>query len=229
MKFACVTSMNKTYFDRCGKYMLASYKEYANHIPLYLYNEDFTTDYTSNLQGWNLGKDYEDFIQRWLLKSSVTKFAKKGFSIIHAMENIDCDRLIWIDADCILTKSLDIDLLKSITSKKTLSSHFSVYHMQDEKEYHSCETGFFILNKQHSKFEDFKNTYKSIYVKDDYKNLRRFYDGEVYGEAVNRLNGPWMNNLNISKKYKTPISKSILKDYIKHYKGKGLKESRFSN
>ena len=39
-----------------------------------------------------------------------------------------------------------------------------------------------------------------------------------------------MNNLNSGeKKYKTPISKSVLKDYIEHYKGKGLKDSVFNS
>jgi hypothetical protein len=227
--FACITSMSKKYYDFCGKEMLNSYLKYADHIPLYLYNEDFEIDMPFNMQGWNLGEDYENFAERWngKKKHKVATFAKKGFSIIHAMENIDCDRLIWIDADCILQQKLDIKFLEQLSDEEILSTHFSVNHIKGDESYHSCETGFFILNTQHKIFEQFKNTYKEIYVNDQTENLRRFYDGEVYGETVNRLNGPWMQNLNTGL-WKTPIKRSEVGKYIHHYKGKGLKDSVFN-
>ena len=227
MKYAFITSMNEKYYYKCGKNMLDSCDKHLKDYPVYLYNEDFTPEHNINLLGWNLGKEYEEFINKWPKKSSVAKFAKKGFSIIHAMENINCNYLIWIDADCIIKKDITLDLLESISSDKILSSHFSVYHFVNDKEYHSCETGFFILNKTHKKFKDFKNIYKSIYVNNDISNLRRFYDGDVYGETVNRLPGPWINNLSTGR-HKTPIPRSILRDYISHYKGKSLKDNFFT-
>jgi choline kinase len=180
------------------------------------------------MQGWDLGSDYNAFVARWngKKKRRVVTFAKKGFSIIHAMENIDCDRLIWIDADCIFQQKLNVDMLDSIANEETISTHFSVYHIKEEKKYHSCETGFFILNKNHFMFENFKNTYREIYVNDQTENLRRFYDGEVYGEVVNRLDGPWMNNLNKGD-WKTPIKRSEVGKYVSHFKGKHLKDIKF--
>jgi len=75
-------------------------------------------------------------------------------------------------------------------------------------------------------FTDFKNTYKSIYVNDDYKNLRRFYDGEVYGETVLRLQeqGAEVLDLNKGWRHKTPIPRSVLGPYISHYKA-GVKDT----
>jgi hypothetical protein len=209
--------------------MLDSYMINASKIPLYLYNEDFDIDLPIHKQGWNLGLDFENFMRRWSGKkyARVATFAKKGFSIIHAMETIDCDRLIWIDADCVFKKQIDYSILEKISEDDILSSHFSVYHNVDGKIFHSCETGFFILNKRHHMFEQFKNTYKEIYINDQTENLRRFYDGEIYGETVNRLNGPHMKNLNVGD-WKTPMKRSVIGDYIEHYKGKSLKDSIFS-
>ena len=226
MKYAFITSMNEKYYHKCGKNMLDSCSNFLKDFDLYLYNEDFVPPHDIILMGWDLGADYDNFDQRWPKKSAVSKFAKKGFSIIHAMNNIECDFLIWLDADCVIEQKITEEFLDSLTSKKILSSHFSVYHTVDDKEYHSCETGFFILNKNHKKFEKFKEIYTSIYVNDDTKNLRRFYDGEVYGETVNRLDGPCMNNLNPGK-HKTPMSRSVVKGYISHYKGKTLKDKIF--
>ena len=144
------------------------------------------------------------------------------------MYNTECDYLIWIDADCKIKKKFDNNLLNEIANDNILSSHFSVWHLKNDKTYHSCETGFFVLNKKHPKFKKFREVYKNIYVNQEMENLRRFYDGDVYGETVNRLDGKHMNNLNTGK-HKTPMPRSILKDYISHFKGKSLKDKIFSN
>ena len=105
-----------------------------------------------------------------------------------------------------------------------LSAHFSVWHEKDDKTYHSCETGFFVLNKRHEGFADFASTYKEIYNKDKTEGMRRFYDGEVYGRTVELMQekGYKMNNLNPAR-HKTPISRSAMAPYITHFKA-GLKD-----
>jgi len=223
-----ISSMNESYYNKCGHTMLESFSRFNTNHTLYLYNEDFSPEYNNVvLQGWNLGKEYEKFQSSWPSKSTVSKFSKKGFSIIHAMYNLECDYLIWIDADCNITKEFDQDFLNQVANKKTLSSHFSVWHNKNNKDYHSCETGFFVLNMQHPLFNEFRSTYRKIYVNQETDNLRRFYDGEVYGETVSRLDGKWMNNLNTGN-HKTPMPRSIVKEYLTHYKGKTLKNKVFN-
>ena len=223
MKYAAITSMNDDYYNKCGKYMLDSYKQHWKHLmPLYIYNEDFSLNDKDLIEmGWTLGNDYDQFQTRHK-NNRVKTFAKKGFSIINAMESINCDYLVWLDADIIIKDTIDI--LDRIIKKNQLSAHFSVWHNKDGKEYHSCETGFFILNKKHEGFDEFYKTYKNIYLNDEVTGLRRFYDGEVYGKTVDLMSnkGFKMNNLN-SGKHKTPIPRSILKDYIVHHKA-GLKD-----
>lgn len=227
MKYAFITSMNLDYYHHCGELMLASFQKKSKH-PLFVYNEDFNPKVKDSvtLMYWNLGKQYDEFQERWRHNKKVTTFAKKAFSIIHAMENIDADRIIWLDADTQLTKDIHPQLLEFISSDDVLSTHFGVTHERDDRKYFSCETGFFILNKTHRKFNEFKNTYKQIYCNDDYTSLRRFYDGEVYGETVQRLanKGAKMLELNPGLIHKTPIPRSILDPYITHFKA-GVKDN----
>ena len=224
-KYVTITSMDKTYYDRCGSVMISSYLKHMRNIPLHVYNEDYfvPTEKGITLMGWDLGQDYRNFLNRHK-NSRVKTFAKKAYSIIHAMNNIDCDRLIWIDADCYISKTIPISLLSEISDDKTLSTHFSVWHEKNGTTYHSCETGFFILNKRHVGFNAFKEVYTNIYNKDKDAELRRFYDGEVYGKTVERMlyRGYPVLNLNTGM-HKTPISRSIIAPYIEHFKA-GVKD-----
>ena len=224
MNIVCITSMNESYYDKCGNNMISSYlNEWINQFPLYVYNEDFSIGDDKIIEmGWNLGQEYINFQNRHTNKK-VKIFSKKAFSIIHAMENIDCDRLIWLDADTYIKKLIPIEFINELSPDDCLSTHFSVWHEKDGILYHSCETGFFILNKRHPKFTDFYNTYKNIYINDQIQDLRRFYDGEVYGKTVQILESKNINmkNLNTTRA-KTPMPRSIIDPYISHYKA-GLK------
>lgn len=238
-EFACITSMDQNYFSRCGKAMLDSYQSrFTKKIPLFLYNEDNFNPKIKGVKnmGWDLGEDYLNFIARWKDKNSrVTTFSKKAFSIIHAMKNIECDYLIWLDADVICKKPMPYQLFELITSDSILSTHFGVIHEWPLKDNldnisFSCETGFFILNKNHTKFNTFVSTYENFYIHDQTENLRRFYDGEVYGATVKILEkeNAKMLDLNPGNAHKTPIPRSILAPYISHYKA-GLKDTLKEN
>jgi hypothetical protein len=227
MKYAAITSMNESYYDHCGRTMLKTYKtHWSAAIPMFVYNEDNFYIKVSNINsaGWDLGDEYNKFQDRQS-NTRVKTFSKKAFSIIHAMDNIQAERIIWIDADVILTDDINIQLLDLIAPDDALSTHFSVWHEKDDITYHSCETGFFILNTTHPGYKDFCDTYKDIYFNDNTKGLRRFYDGEVYGKTVEIMaeQGHKMINLNPGK-HKTPIPRSVLAPYLTHYKA-SLKET----
>lgn len=227
MSIVFFTSMDLKYYNHCGKAMLESFGAQYKRGKIVVYNEDnFEPNIKcASLMGWNLGSDYENFINRWKHNSKITTFAKKGFSIIHAMNNIDCDRLVWLDADSVLTLPIHGQLINFMCPDDTLSAHFKVRHLENNIMYNSCETGFFILNKKHKNFEEFKDIYTRIYVNDEHENLRRFYDGEVYGETIMRLEtkGIKMQDLNPGG-HKTPISRSLLAPYFLHLKA-GLKDN----
>lgn len=232
--FVAITSMNSHYYNHSGKVMIKSYSEYFdNNVPLYVYNEDDTPFKVKNVNSvqWKLGAEYAKFQKRWTSNSKVRGFSKKAFSIIHAMNNIECDRLIWLDADTIITRNVLLQLLELISPNDVLSTHYGVVHpwpseTDETRTAFSCETGFFILNKRHESFNKFREIYTDMYVNDRVENIRRFYDGEVYGETVRRLSleGVKMLDLNPGNVHKTPIPRSILAPYISHGKA-GLKDT----
>ena len=232
--FVSITSMNSKYYNHSGKVMIKSYSEYFdNSVPLYVYNEDDDLFKIRNVTSlpWDLGTDYESFQERWIKNSKVCGFAKKAFSIIHAMNNIECDRLIWLDADTIITRDVLLQFLEIISPDDVLSTHYGVVHpwpsdTNEDRTAISCETGFYILNKRHDSFNKFREIYTHMYVNVRNDNIRRFYDGEVYGETVRLLSqdGVQMLDLNPGNVHKTPIPRSILAPYISHNKA-GLKDT----
>jgi len=226
-KYALITSMDKKYFDHCGKVMINSFERHWRGVDLFCYNEDFRFKTRGwKLQGFDLGDNFINFKKKWeKTNRKVTNFGKKAFSIIHGMKNIPCDWLIWADADSEATIDMNLQLLDLIADDKYLSVHFGVKHSVGKKTYYSCETGFFMLNTNHPLYKDFCETYESIYVDEDIEDLRRFYDGEVYGETVLRLKrkGAKMLDLNKGHVHKTPIPRSVIGPYISHYKA-GVKD-----
>lgn len=233
MKVVLFTSMNQAYYNNYGRHMVESYKKYMlPKMPLYIYNEDFSiNDPDINELNWPMDDNYFFFQKRWETRPRITLFAKKGFSVIHAMENIEADYLIWVDADCQFVETISTRALEILLDRKYVAGCFGVWHKKSELEYYSCETGVFVLNKKHQDFSKFRDRYKDIYIHDDTSNLRRFYDGEVFGAVVKELTeqGIMIQDFSLlkQKRYKTPIKHSFLNEFIKHFKGKGLKNRKF--
>jgi hypothetical protein len=228
-KFALITSMDKRYYTESGKAMLQSWKRHASGLgTMYCYNEQLFDPKVKGVKtaGWMLGEEFIKFQKRHT-NHKIKGFAKKAFPIIDATQKFsDHDRLLWVDADAVFTENFPRLLTELIAPDDVLSTHFSVWHEKNGKEYHSCETGFFILNMKHPGFEEFIDLYKDIYYNDKAEEyeLRRFYDGEVYGKCVELMEakGHKMMNLNTGR-HKTPISRSLLAPYLSHFKA-GLKE-----
>jgi hypothetical protein len=228
-KFVCITSMNQAYYEKCGRACIESYGlNWPQNIPLYVYNEDMVdppkNKWTRYVPWSDLPVDYTNFME-CQTGSRTRQFAKKAFSVIHAMQNIACDRLIWLDADVVTTMAVNPQLLDMITPDHVLSTHYGVWHdwpSEDDPDRmsFSCETGFFVVNKCHEMFGTFAQRYLDYYRNDLGYKLRRFYDGEVYGAVVAEMSaaGADMMELNPGQRHKTPIPRSVMAPYIKHYK-----------
>jgi hypothetical protein len=123
-------------------------------------------------------------------------------------------------------------LLSLISPPEVLSTHFGVVHpwpsdTDPDRTAFSCETGFLIFNKRHPMFPEMRDRYRDYYCRDLNENIRRFYDGEVYGAVVAEMEqkGATLMDLNPGHRYRTPIPRSVIAPYIQHYKA-GAKESR---
>lgn len=228
--FACVTSMNQHYYDQCGRACIETYGRYwPQDIPLYVYNEDMSNPpknkWTRFIPWSVMPSEYHAFAARNKQFGRTVQFGKKAFSIIHALHTIDCDRLIWLDADVMSISAVNEQLLDLITPDRVVSTHYGVRHAwpstsDSDRTSFSCETGFFVVNRRHPEFRSFLLRYLEYYERDLGQDLRRYYDGEVYGAVVAEFQERrvGMMDLNPDHKHKTPIPRSVMAPYIMHYK-----------
>ena len=104
---------------------------------MYCYNEQLFDPKVKGVKtaGWMLGEEFIKF-QRRHTNNKIKGFAKKAFPIIDATEKFsDHDRLLWVDADAVFTENFPRLLTELIAPDDVLSTHFSVWHEKDGKEY----------------------------------------------------------------------------------------------
>jgi len=232
MKIEVITSFNKAYYDLIGKDCVETWLKYwPADLTLTCYVEEFSLPEHPRIKQIsfdNLPKEYFEFQNT--TEKQIKKFGKKAWSFIHAMENSSADRIIWIDADVLTIKEFPKPLLLETLPSNVLSTHMGVTYDTTKEgipgRWFVPETGFFAVNTQHNLFEQFKKEYKRHYVEKDYKDLRRFYDNDVYGYVFEKLKAPG-NDLckNFDKTYKTPLPKTILGSFLTHYKAKHAKKA----
>jgi len=239
MSIAVLTSFNKPYYDKLGKYMVNSFVKYwPKEINLHIYNENIELPFIADnvkIMGFDLGDNYNNFINR-NHKQRIKIFSKKAFSWLHACKNIDADKIIWIDSDCQTTKPVPYKFLDSICPDDKLTAHMGIWYY-DKKTKHGAvelenpiycpETGFNIINKKHKNFKTFIERYEDYYVSDRGTTLRRFYDNDVFGAVVQSL--PSSNFVELNPGFhKTAMSRTVLSEYFEHYKGKVKKQDSFT-
>lgn len=230
-----VTSMSKDYFDNIGHVMIETWLKHWNiDSPLHLYSEDdmsFLNSEKIKFINWN-----DHCYNQWLQFSmtdpheSELKFAKKGYSLIHAWETLDYDKIIWFDADIIFLKKLDTELFEKINPNDRLISLFTHLYCPDRYVGLSSESGLIVVNKNHRNFLDFLSEYKRIYD-------LGFTPEEISGRGDHKIlmlaAYKFYSEIEDLSKYRTkdktttPINHSWISEYITHYKGNVKKRENF--
>ena len=232
MKIAVITSFNQAYYDLIGRESLESWIKYwPAHMNITCYVEGFRLPghkRVAQIDFGSLPQAYRDF--QLHADKQVGKFAKKAWSFIHAMENSTADRIIWLDADVITQNPIDLTVIESIMPDHCLCTHMGVtYYTKKTGEpgrWFVPETGFFAINTQHDRFQDFSIEYRRRYVEWDHHDLRRFYDNDVYGATVEKIGAPCLDLCaHFVKKYKTPMPHTVLGPYLQHWKAKHSKDT----
>lgn len=240
MKISVITSFDERYYNIIGKESLDSWlKFWPKELTLTCYVENFKLhdiERIVQIDFSQLPPEYEEF-QKTNFNDRVKIFSKKAYSVIHAFENLDSDRIIWLDADVITFDNLPLEFLKKLCPDDTLATFMGVAHHKikgdkNSPKMFSAETGFFIVNKRHPGFEEFSKRYRQYYDEKITENLRRFYDGEVFGAVVQEFKEKYKffdMAAAIGKEAKSPLKYTELgQKYIRHYKSKHSKID-FSN
>ena len=237
MQIKCITSMNKGYYDAIGKLMIASWSKYwSKDIELIVYQEGFEIENFDRVTGvsWedHCEQDWKEYNTK--VKGPATRFAKKGFTMISGMKHIDCDWLIWLDADLLSQKEFPRYKLESLLPKEKLIAFFDTFYQMKPKytreEYldksrvlTAAESGFVIMNKKHKKFNEYAEEYERLYkLPSKPTHLGDWYDGNVCAAAATNLR-EYVEDLSLLRttdKSQTPINRSWIREYCYHAKAK---------
>jgi len=228
-----ITSFNQYYYDLIGQDSVRSFLEHwPQELSLTCYVEEFSlpeNDRIRQIDFSQLDPDYRAFQLEPGLNQSMKKFAKKAYSVMHAMHHSTADWILWLDADVLTTQTVHIELLRRILREQDLAMYMGVVYTLDKQQrpghWLVPETGVFAVNTRHLDFPAFRSEYCRRYHERDYTALRRFYDNDVFGIALGSVPGASVFNLcsEFTKKYKTPLRHTILGDHLMHYKAKHSK------
>ena len=226
-----ITSFNQYYYDLIGRDSLNSFLEYWP-LDITCYVEEFSlpeNDRVRQIDFSQLDPDYRAFQLEPGLNQSMKKFAKKAYSVMHAMHQSTADWILWLDADVLTTQTVHIELLQRILREQDLAMYMGVVYTLDKQQrpghWLVPETGVFAVNTRHLDFPAFRSEYCRRYHERDYAALRRFYDNDVFGIALDSVPDASVFDLcsEFTKKYKTPLRHTILGDHLMHYKAKHSK------
>lgn len=226
MNIELYTSQSLAYFENIGKYSLASALKYLpSNVSIIVTTEDFDTFPKLNprikvLDLYKINNGFKEFQDRWTGKTmaKVINFAKKGYTVLYAMEHSTADVMIWLDADANIRKSISEEWINSILGKN-LGAQMGVTH--DDGEF-TVESGYFMMNLRHRGRADFAKFYRNYYDNDRCENMGRFYDSNVHGHALKDCEkvGHNFTEMNLRKKGNTPLKGSMIDGYVGHFKGK---------
>lgn len=240
MKYTCITSMTLGHFERIGGVMIDSWKKYwPKDAKMIVYAEGFdhtSTDDRVSFIKWEdfCVTDHAEFCKK-TNDSSTQRFAKKGFAFLHAMENPDRERIIWVDADILFYKNISEQLIDSLMPSNKVVSLFDCYYQannnytleeyidKDNRPQMAAESGFLIVNTKHKNYISYVKNYRKLFT-DSTKDpgLVSWYDGEVAVLAARDflIDVEDLSNLRLTNKTQTPLNKSKLSEYFNHQKGK---------
>jgi len=239
MKIVAVTTQNKQYYDKLGKESIDSFVKYwPKTVELHVFAEDFKIENHDNVIYHSfdeLDQEFHNF-QETEYKKRIKIFSMKAFSWLKMCDTFDADRIIWVDSDVITYNYIPVEFLTDLCDNDTLATFMAViYDHKKTKEgiikidpLLCGETGFYVINKNHSEFKNFTNRYREYYVTGEGEKLRRFYDGDVFGSVVTEFQNKGTKFRDLGdKKHNTVFKFTILSEFMTHFKGKVKKAEGF--
>lgn len=239
MKYACVTSMHEEYYNHIGGIMVRSWENYwPKESTLTMYNEGFTPPVSNRivLKDWqtHCGTNHAIFCSKCDDKTT-QKFAKKGFAFLDALKTIDCDFLVWLDADLLFSKNISTETLDNILPSHKLVALFDCFYQEfpqytkeqyldtSSRKFMAAESGFVIVNKNHKNFNSYVAEYERLFTTETKDpSLVSWYDGEVALSAARQFLDEVvdLSQLRTTNKTQTPLNKTWLAEYVTHQKGR---------
>lgn len=138
------------------------------------------------------------------------KFSKKVFALHIAERNTSGGRLIWLDADTVVKRPIQLDLVNQLNPPGYAISYF------DRSPYHS-ECGFVIYNLDVIGTRKFIEDFANLYYSGRVFELWEWHDSWVF-DWLRKQSGLQCYAIP-HKKSGEPIRDSVLGEYLDHLKG----------
>ena len=246
-RYTVITTFNQQGLEKYGQRMISTFEQFwPNSVDLVVYTEKCKPHITkSNVRCIDLianSKHCKRFINRhkdnpeangglgphnehiWKpnkhFKWQGLRFSYKVFSIYHAMQYIDTEWVIWLDADTLTHSNITESFLDSVSPKDCV-----VTHLGRGEKYHS-ECGWVGYNKTNPITMQFVEDFANMYKKDtmfDYPEWHDSYLFDVQRKIYRDNKGAHFHNLNPDPDLKGfaghPFINSDLGKYMDHMKG----------
>jgi hypothetical protein len=223
MKIVAVTTFNEEYYNNMAKHMVDTFMRFwPTDIELHVYLEDFKLPLSAtNIVEHNVYdcKGLKEFLD-WRGNHFTRRFAYKTYAFIDACKHLDADLIIYLDADSITYKPVDVSWLLKHTAYDKVCAYMGVTS-NDGRE--NAETAIFFFNNAHPFAKEFMKHYENIYESRDINDRKRFgkpHDTWAFTECVMlaKQNGHDVLDFNVGRKHRSPTAKCELGNYFRHLK-----------
>ena len=246
MKYTVITTFHQAGLELYGQTMIDTFEQYwPDSVNLVVYAENCEPKISkSNVQVIDLlsaNKECRRFVKRhrdnpeahgglgphnehdWTEKKSfkwqAVRFCYKVFAVQHALENIDSDWIIWLDADSKTHSPISLDALARVCPD---TSDFSYLGRTDR--YHS-ECGWVGYHKAGNHALDFAKRFAEMYITDEIFNYREWHDSYIWDIVRREFQEKGADFFNLNPEPDTkglaghPFINSELGAYLDHMKG----------
>jgi hypothetical protein len=143
------------------------------------------------------------------------RFSHKTFCVAHALETIDADMVLWLDADTYTFTDIPESFVRSTLPEDKLTCYLGRGGMYPE-----C--GWVGYNKKHPKLKEFINTWTDLYTKDTIFQEVEWHDSYLYWQVLQRVAPTEGHDIGVGSGHDGQhiFVNSDLGQYIDHMKGK---------
>jgi len=206
-----VSSTSQSYYSTVGKFTIPSWKYLAGKKIV------FFDDIVASLREYRIETrksqlPTSDFYLN--TKGKKEKFWRKGMCFYNAVQTCETKYLVWLDSDVLIHKQIDI--------KKFLPHLGELVTCICPDGWHT-ETGFVIVDTEHSECAEWISEYKSYWYNGKISRLRKPWDGAVFFDSIQNYN---YRNLYARTSNQKPagFTDTPLLEYMTHFSGKQRKK-----
>jgi hypothetical protein len=165
----------------------------------------------------------------WFSKKQSKKIVRLSYKawVIHwAIKNVNCNRLVWIDADMGVHKPVPEDLVDNSDNLWSSLKFNRTAGAPLDTNINAVETGLQIFNMNHPDIQKYADDYIDYYNSGKVYNLYRAYDNWVSSDIINYYP---IDNLVLDPDVIRDVGDDTMlhtrfSGYMTHYLGKGTKE-----